>query len=43
MAEAMCNEHHEHGWINARPETAEKFRRRARAALAALREHEATR
>ena len=41
MAEAMCNENHEHGWTNARPETADKFRRRARAALAALREHEA--
>jgi hypothetical protein len=43
MATAMCDEFHEGGWRRALPKTREKFRRRARAALAALREHEATR
>ena len=41
MARAMCDEFHEGGWGRALPNTREKFSRRARAALAALREHEA--
>ena len=43
MARAMCDEFHEGGWGRALPKTREKFRRRARAALAVVREHEATR
>ena len=43
MATAMCDEFHEGGWRRALPKTREKFRRRARAALAVVREHEATR
>ena len=41
MARAMCDEFHEGGWGLALTNTREKFSRRARAALAALREHEA--
>ena len=43
MATAMCDEFHEGGWRRALPKTREKFRRRARAALAVVREHEAAR
>ena len=41
MARAMCDEFHEGGWGRALPNTREKFIRRARAALAVVREHEA--
>ena len=41
MARAMCDEFHEGGWGRALPNTREKFSRRARAALAVVREHEA--
>ena len=43
MARAMCDEFHEGGWGLALTNTREKFSRRARAALAVVREHEATR
>ena len=43
MATAMCDEFHEGGWRRALPKTREKFRSRARDALAVVREHEAAR